>query len=315
MSPHSGPLSIGAVLDAAHAAFTRGRFDAALSLAFSGLNRVRIAMPTTAWRSAVQHVAAPHPLRAVVLEDPMTRRAKEKPRGYAGDAVLLDYMYRLRQEDLAHVSDNARRVHRFLVEGPAPCAVRHRLAVLADALAGACGPERPRRVLALASGHLRELALVPAHSRPREVVAFDQDEASLAVVASSYRAGVTTRRGTVREVLAGRLRGERFDLVYAAGLFDYLDRPVAAALASRMLELLAPAGRLLIANFTPETPDIGFMEAMSEWHLVYRTEADLLAIVDAERRRATGARVRTWRDPLRCIAYLEVEAPRWHGYA
>src|SRR5579872_2044960 len=35
-----------------------------------------------------------HPLSQIVLEDPYSRRAYEKPRGYAGDAVMLDYIYR-----------------------------------------------------------------------------------------------------------------------------------------------------------------------------------------------------------------------------
>src|ERR1700739_1428470 len=35
-----------------------------------------------------------HSLHKRMLEDPFTRRAFEKPRGYVGDAVMLDYIYR-----------------------------------------------------------------------------------------------------------------------------------------------------------------------------------------------------------------------------
>ena len=69
---------------------------------------------------------------------------------------------------------------------------------------------------------------------------------------------------------------------------------------------MAPGGRLLLANFTPDTPDIGFMEAISEWHLVYRAEAYMWALLDGVAP-LTGAR--TWRDPDGCIVYLEVERP------
>src|SRR5688500_6773533 len=34
-----------------------------------------------------------HPLRDLLFEDPFTHRAYNKPRGYAGDAVLLDLVY------------------------------------------------------------------------------------------------------------------------------------------------------------------------------------------------------------------------------
>lgn len=300
---------IATVLDTAMAALAHGRADLALPIAFTGLNLSRKALPAQDWREAVQQVVAPHPMRAAVLEDPMIRRALEKPRGYAGDAVLLDYMYGLRRQEMERVVPKGQVVHKFLVEGPAPSAVRHRLGVLAEALRRVGElPEGPGRALAIASGHLRELGLVPSGAWPREIVALDQDGDSLAEVAATYRdARVVPRRATVRDVLAKRIGSEPFDLVYAAGLFDYLEPPVAAALTQRMFDLVAPGGRLLLANFTPDTPDIGFMEAMSEWHLVYRAEADMWALLDGV---APQASARTWRDPGGCIVYLEVERSR-----
>lgn len=300
---------ITTMLDTAMAALDHGRADIALPVAFAGLNLGRKSLAAPDWRESIQQVIAPHPLRAAILADPMMRRALEKPRGYAGDAVLLDYMYGLRRDEIAQVPHAAQRVHQFLVDGPAPSAVRHRLFVLADALqrVGA-RPEGPGRALALACGHLRELAQVPTACWPREIVALDQDQESLAVVASSYSdPRVVARRGTVRDVLARRLAGEPFDLVYAAGLFDYLDAPVATALTTRLFELVAPGGHLLIANFTPDTPDIGFMEAISEWHLVYRTEADMWSLLEGITAKTSA---RTWRDPGGCIVYLEIERVR-----
>jgi extracellular factor (EF) 3-hydroxypalmitic acid methyl ester biosynthesis protein len=300
---------IATVLDTAMAAFTIGRADIALPVASAGLNLARKAMPDADWREAIHQAVAPHPLREAVLADPMTRRAVEKPRGYAGDAVLLDYVYRLRPGDLENATPEATRVNRFIVDGPAARGVRHRLGVLAAAIervgARAAGPGS---VMALACGHLRELASVPEASWPRNIVALDQDAESLAVVSATYRdPRVQPRRGTVRDVLARRIGGEPFDLVYAAGLFDYLDRPVASVLVSRLFERVAPGGTLLIANFTPDTPDIGFMEALMEWHLIYRTEADMWSLLDGV---APQAGARTWRDPDGCIVYLEVQRPK-----
>lgn len=300
---------VSSVLDTAMAALVHGHAGIALPIAYAGLNLARKSLPAADWREAVQQVAAPHPMRAAVLEDPMTRRALEKPRGYAGDGVLLDYMYGLRAGDYEGVAPRGLLVHRFLVEGPAPCAVRHRLGVLADALRRVGeSPVGPGRALAIASGHLRELSHLPQSVGPREIVALDQDTDSLAEVAATYpEARVTPLRATVRDVLARRVASEPFDLVYAAGLFDYLEHPVAAALAARMFDLVTPGGRLLLANFTPDTPDIGFMEAMLEWHLIYRAEADMWALLDGL---GPQAGARTWRDPNGCIVYLEVERGR-----
>src|SRR5262249_5614371 len=45
------------------------------------------------WTRLIADVIAPHPVVAQLLEEPFTRRAFEKPRGYAGDAVMLDLAY------------------------------------------------------------------------------------------------------------------------------------------------------------------------------------------------------------------------------
>ena len=296
---------VSRLLDTAMAAFELGHPEIAVPMAFAGLNLARRALPAPTWRVTVEQVVASHPVRSVVLEDPMTRRALAKPRGYAGDAVLLDYMYRLHPHESDDATPRGREIHELLVGGPAPTAARHRLGVLADALRSVgARPGSPGRALAVASGHLRELALVPPDAWPSEVVALDQDADSLAVVATAHPdPRVVPLRATVRDLLARRVPLQPFDLVYSAGLFDYLDVSVAASLTGRLLDLVAPGGRLLLANFTPDTPDIGFMEAMLEWNLVYRTEADMEALLDGVSPRPSA---RTWRDPSGCIVYLDV---------
>src|SRR5262245_59573040 len=41
-----------------------------------------------------KRISQGHPLAKTILLDPYCRRAFEKPRGYPGDAVMLDYIYR-----------------------------------------------------------------------------------------------------------------------------------------------------------------------------------------------------------------------------
>ena len=55
------------------------------------LQQVRVHADDAVWMDWVR--CRNHPLRELFLEDPFTRRSCEKPRGYAGDAVLLDYIY------------------------------------------------------------------------------------------------------------------------------------------------------------------------------------------------------------------------------
>lgn len=52
----------------------------------------RLSLPERAWKDLVS-VCRQHPICSVLHEDPLTQRSFTKPRGYAGDAVMLDMIY------------------------------------------------------------------------------------------------------------------------------------------------------------------------------------------------------------------------------
>jgi hypothetical protein len=166
---------------------------------------------------------------------------------------------------------------------PSALSVRYRrqlIAKLIDRVAGDGGTS----VLALAAGHLREVECSRAvrEGRIRNFVAFDQDQASLGVVARDYaHLGVRTVPGSVRQILAGKVDPGQFDFVYAAGLFDYLNAPVAAAFTRRMFDMTRPGGLMLIPNFLPGVKDRGYMESFMDWHLIYRNHADMAALASS----------------------------------
>ena len=73
-----------------------------------------------------------------------------------------------------------------------------------------------------------------------------------------------------------------------------------------LFDSVAPGGTLLIGNLAPELIDIGYMEAFMDWHLVYRNESQLLALVDTLDGSLVAA-ARSYRDPHGNIVMLEVE--------
>jgi extracellular factor (EF) 3-hydroxypalmitic acid methyl ester biosynthesis protein len=263
--------------------------------------------PLEKWRQFVTEAVRPHPLRERVLEDPFTRRALEMPRGYAGDAPLMDLMYG--EGPLPRPGTRERALLAVSAARPASLAVRHRRRVLADLIdETAARLARPARVLALAAGHLREIALSQAAARGQvEVLAIDQDRESLALIDSEYNSlGAATCWGSVRQVLAGKLDVGRFDLVYAAGLYDYLGEPVAQRLTEILFGWLEPEGTLLLPNFLPDIEDLAYMDAVMDWHLVYRNECDMLGLA-ATLPRDRVRRLQLSNDPARNIVFLRVD--------
>jgi hypothetical protein len=221
------------------------------------------------WARFCSDLAPSHPLALVLAQDPLTRRARDKPRGYPGDADLLDLIYG--EAELPEgTTELGRAIYRSNVTS-SPCrSVRERRYLLARYLdeaarrkPGAC------RVLSVACGHLREVSSCRAFGQGLigELVAMDQDERSIA-------------------------RVER-DLASTS----------ATALTSRLFDALAPGGTLLLGNFCPETEDAGYMESFMDWRLLYRRDDDLQRLAST----VPAARRRVFRDSLGNVAYLQLD--------
>jgi trans-aconitate methyltransferase len=138
-------------------------------------------------------------------------------------------------------------------------------------------------VLAAACGHFREAERSRAiHARGHaRVVALDQDEESLEEIRKSYgHLGVETRCARIKSLLGSAFPDKTFNLIYATGLFDYLEQRFASRLVERMFEMLRPGGRLVVGNFVPDILDSGYMETYMGWTLNYRSPAALAALAD-----------------------------------
>ncbi len=250
-----------------------------------------------------------HPLRNLLHADPFTWRAFSKPRGYAGDAVMMDYIYSMGETTSAAQATTplGRAIFRYMDTRPSARAVRFRRGLIGRMLDQAAN--RPdARVLAVAAGHLREVELSMAARERRfaEFIAFDQDEASLAVVNRDYaRFGVKTQQGSVRHILAGKAALGRYDFIYAAGLYDYLSAPVAAAFTRKMFQMTRPGGTLLIPNFLTGIRDVGYMESFMDWDLIYRDHSHMYEIAMSLPLDQISA-IELFNDPDDTIAFLTV---------
>lgn len=273
-----------------------------------GLDRTRIELGDD-WSKAIA-VCRSHPLYSVFAADPVTERARAKPRGYAGDAVMIDYIYQgIPRAERFTIGPLGAALFAATTSSSSAVAVRERRHLLTQRIDATTARVASPRVLSLACGHLREAASSAAvMSRElSRLTAIDQDPDSLAVVAKAYAAipEIIPTQGSVRDLLRGRLQLADHDLVYAAGLYDYLPDPVAARLTRILFDALASGGELLIGNFAPDFPTIGYTEGFMDWRLLCRSERDLrrlCASIPADQ----IASIETHTDQNRCIAYLTI---------
>jgi SAM-dependent methyltransferase len=255
----------------------------------------RRAAPRT-WRVLVDEVIAQHPFVAFARRCPMTERARSKPRGYAGDAVMLDYIYDRERFAERELQGADRAIFRTVAESPTCASVDYRRQLIAEridtvAREHAARGEAPPSILSLACGHARELDLLATARETAlgRIVMCDQDSDSLGAIrqrfakAGDKAAQVQTRALTVRQFLALAPETQAlgaFDLVYSAGLYDYLEQRTAMRLTKTLFDRVAPGGRLLLANFHPANRGTGYMEAFMDWWLIYRDEHEMRAVAD-----------------------------------
>jgi hypothetical protein len=247
--------------------------------------------------AAARSALSAHSLHKLLMEDPYSWRAAAKPRGYAGDAILIDLIYDRKAPE--KTSSVGRKLFDVTTGFSVAEAVRYRRSIMEEKLANAF--LQGKRVCSLACGHFREGDSLIGEDL-RSITLVDQDAHSLAHIEGNHGANVNLVEANVLHYLRGAAsRGEKFDLIYTLGLTDYLDDRAMRLLHMLMKACLAPGGQIFLANFVPDHLARGWMDAVMDWHLICRTEDELRAYactIDLE--------PRTWLDPSRSIAFCEM---------
>ncbi|KPK16059.1 MAG: hypothetical protein AMJ62_07200 [Myxococcales bacterium SG8_38] len=256
------------------------------------------------------------------------RRAITKPRGYAGDyKIMLIYNQ--------HEPNGDTLYERFLdIVGKKHTLSRTVVArqkTAADEIRRAVG-SGANKIVSLASGPAIEIGWVLREAEPpdQEVtfVLIDQDEGALAysydalhreLLASKWDTARTHIEGihlSVKQLLKpsdaqeeqiGRQALAGADMVYSMGLFDYLPSLVAQRLLMFLYRHLEPGGTLFVGNLDSEPNTTWLMDFVLAWHLVWRTESDLLRLSDELEPRPESASVK--KDSTQRCLFLRVVRP------
>ncbi len=239
-------------------------------------------------------------LMPLLMACPLHRRAYEKPLGYAGDFRMIE-LYFAREK----VGDTlfGRLLHSVAQNYTLGRTVLGREVVMRQAVADVMriATDTPARILSLAAGPALELARLfegtPEVNRPVELVLLDQDgQAHESAHRRLTRLLLERHKGTLpvtvqglhfsvrqllkpqnpedHQVLDSTLAG--LDLVYTAGLYDYLPDPMVLRLTQLAYSKQRSGGRLLLGNLV-EAPDTTWMmDYVLDWQLRYRTDEIML---------------------------------------
>lgn len=228
-----------------------------------------------------------------VLRSEIGYRAIRKPAGFAGDHETIQLVYRQRPAGRDRVG---RLIDAVVLAMPMAQAVFNRRRLLAEEIrrTRATCDRQPVRITSLACGPAEELrdVLLPANPGrvPLSVTLVDIDPTALEYARGRLEATgagqrIRARRCNLIKAATGRrpLELPAQDLVYSAGLIDYFEDDLVVGLIDAAHGWLAPGGRLILGNFHPRNPDRAFLDHVTEWPLIYRTEADMDRLFERSR--------------------------------
>ena len=248
--------------------------------------------------SRAAHIAyMQHHIHPFVLSSPFIHRTFAKPLGYAGDYEMVSMMVRDPHEGNTLF---AKILNYIFLSTPPVQAHRDRLTYLTKMLRDETlrirnlRKNQPVRIFNLGCGPAKEIQDFLAQHEISDYAQFsllDFNEETLASTGEvlenckrkhNRRTRVEMRKKSVQQILkdAPKMRSspEKYDIVYCAGLFDYLTDTVCARLLEVFYDLTAPGGLVVATNVADINPSQGWMDYMLEWHLIYRSTSEFAAM-------------------------------------
>ena len=212
-------------------------------------------------------------------------RSYHKPKGYAGDFLMIEHVYQnVGQGD----GKFGELIDTFCLNRPASRAIRGRRRLLADQLARLTAPLAQQgnqiSIMNLACGPNRELfdflsqceygSLIKALCVDIDTEALEYTNKN--VDTFFHGADIKLMQENVIKWSLGRVkhRIEQQDIIYSAGLCDYLDDRLFKKLITRCYHHLKPGGTLILGNFDSHE-DAVFMDRILRWELIYRNPDQL----------------------------------------
>lgn len=236
----------------------------------------------------------------MILCSPFISRVIAQPIGVPGDFGILGQL-------LGHPYQGhnlySRLLNAWAITAAPSSAYRFRIDLLEEAINGVVAKgessEEPTRILSMASGVAYEVQRFVTRATPDQKVDFELVDFSNRTLleakkhfsecqkaANPSMVDVTLRQGSVIDLAKDTKRKldetelEQYDLVYCAGLFDYLSERMCSRVVSYLFRLVKPGGKLIVSNYTPENASRFFMGVVMDWELIHRTTSEFEALMD-----------------------------------
>jgi extracellular factor (EF) 3-hydroxypalmitic acid methyl ester biosynthesis protein len=248
-----------------------------------------------------------HPLTMCA---PFVHRTFTKPLGYTGDYEMVNML--LRESPDTGSSTYAKIVQEYNIFTGAPAAHRNRIDMLEERLKNetlrVIEEARPFTVLNVGCGPALEVqrfirkedlaryGMFGLMDFNEETIEYAKKMIQNAINESGHKPMVKFIHKSIDSLLKEALDNPdkarpSYEMIYSAGLFDYLTGRTCKHLVELFYSWLRPGGLLTVTNVHPKNFCRYSMEHFLEWHLIYRDENEMEALAppDVEKEIVTDA--------------------------
>lgn len=222
-------------------------------------------------------LAYAHDITSRHLQGTMQARALGKKYGYSGDFEIIEAIYTMQTAQEPHL----RRWDLYFHSQAAPNAVRNRKAYFHQLLHShsAGGSRAPLNVLNVASGPARDVREWVLDNPEREVF-FDCVDAEAHAIerAKKLCQPFGSRVEFYHRNVLRFLPTKGYELVWSAGLFDYLTDRTFVFLLKALMAVTKRGGEVVVGNFSDYNPSRDYMELLGDWVLHHRSRDHLRAL-------------------------------------
>ena len=210
------------------------------------------------------------------LENTLHGRGFLKPNGYPGDYLFLDNIY------TNHISQDPKYGiwDEYVQQNGAPNAVRNRKEYFKFLVKAKAKSSSEINVLNIISGSGRELAELYNASPTKNIktTCVEIDKEAIAFSKELNKAHLE-HITYINSNIFRYQTAESFNLIWSAGLFDYLNDKAFVKLLNRFRAWQKKGGEIVIGNYNEaHNPSRAYMEVLGDWHLIHRTEQQLLQL-------------------------------------
>ena len=223
---------------------------------------------------------------------PYNKRVYDKPLGYAGDYVMMIYLY---EDGYEGDSTFAKLIHRYSMHVPAARANHNRKDFYKMYINNSFIRSKTPRITSIASGpavEIIEFLNDSPFSNAAKITCLDFEKKALEYVKKVVDEMELTRRtkykiNYINANIINMLRKKYYDvldedqdLIYSSGLIDYFNDHTALKMIEALFNKLKKNGILIVGNVSTGNQHRAFTEILGEWYINHRSEGDMLRLAE-----------------------------------